>query len=149
MKVRDSRRLGSVKRGRAFGTDHHEVFDDAPDAPKMFDDLDFIGRELEDLFTQQDSNLRSAREAAKTRKQARRTLRRSVDAISGFAQSLGTVGYEEKFSVPRLLDDEGLRTRLGETGRKRALEYDWRRVTASIVDVYHDVLSPPRVPIHV
>ena len=52
-------------------------------------------------------------------------------------------------ALVHLLDDEGLRTRLGETGRKRALEYDWRRVTASIVDVYHDVLSPPRVPIHV
>jgi phosphatidylinositol alpha-mannosyltransferase len=42
-----------------------------------------------------------------------------------------------------LLDDEGLRRRLGETGRKRALEYDWRRVTASILDVYQDVLAPP------
>ncbi len=111
MKTRDSRRLGSVKRGRAFGTDHHEVFDGAPDAPTMFDDLDRIGRELEDLFTQQDSNLRSTREAAKTRRQARRTVRRSAEAISGFARSLGTVGYEEKFSVPRLLDDEGLLSR--------------------------------------
>jgi phosphatidyl-myo-inositol alpha-mannosyltransferase len=48
-----------------------------------------------------------------------------------------------------LLDDEGLRRRLGETGRKRALEYDWRRVTASILDVYHDVLAPARVPVAV
>jgi phosphatidylinositol alpha-mannosyltransferase len=48
-----------------------------------------------------------------------------------------------------LLDDEGLRRRLGETGRKRALEYDWRRVTASILDVYHDVLAPARVPLAV
>jgi phosphatidylinositol alpha-mannosyltransferase len=52
-------------------------------------------------------------------------------------------------ALVHLLDDEGLRTRLGETGRKRALEYDWRRVTGAILDVYHDVLSPPRVPIHV
>jgi phosphatidylinositol alpha-mannosyltransferase len=48
-----------------------------------------------------------------------------------------------------LLDDERLRTRLGETGRKRALEYDWRRVTAQILDVYYDVLSPARVPVGV
>ena len=44
-----------------------------------------------------------------------------------------------------LLDDEGLRVRLGETGRRRALEYDWRRVTASILDVYRDVLTPSRL----
>lgn len=49
----------------------------------------------------------------------------------------------------RLLDDEGLRARLGETGRVRALEYDWRRVTASILDVYEDVLGRVRVPIAV
>ena len=48
-----------------------------------------------------------------------------------------------------LLDDENLRGRLGETGRKRALEYDWRRVTASILDVYQEVLSPTRVPVAV
>jgi phosphatidylinositol alpha-mannosyltransferase len=50
-----------------------------------------------------------------------------------------------------LLDDEALRVRLGETGRKRALEYDWRRVTAGILDVYQDVLSPQpaRVPVAV
>ena len=48
-----------------------------------------------------------------------------------------------------LLDDESLRARLGETGRKRALEYDWRRVTASILDVYHEVLAPARVPVAV
>jgi len=50
-----------------------------------------------------------------------------------------------------LLDDEALRTRLGETGRRRALEYDWRRVTAAILDVYQDVLSPhsARVPVAV
>jgi phosphatidylinositol alpha-mannosyltransferase len=44
-----------------------------------------------------------------------------------------------------LLDDERLRTRLGETGRARALEYDWSRVTTSILDVYHDVLAPAGV----
>lgn len=43
-----------------------------------------------------------------------------------------------------LLDDERLRTRLGQTGRARALEYDWRQVTASILEVYRDVLAPAR-----
>ncbi len=52
-------------------------------------------------------------------------------------------------SLVRLLDDEGLRTRLGQTGRKRALEYDWRHVTATILDVYHEVLSPMRLPLPV
>jgi phosphatidyl-myo-inositol alpha-mannosyltransferase len=52
-------------------------------------------------------------------------------------------------ALVRLLDDEGLRTRLGQTGRKRALEYDWRHVTAAILDVYYDVLSPMRLPLPV
>jgi phosphatidylinositol alpha-mannosyltransferase len=47
-------------------------------------------------------------------------------------------------ALVHLLDDERLRTRLGETGRARALEYDWRRVTASILEVYRDVLAPVR-----
>jgi phosphatidylinositol alpha-mannosyltransferase len=46
----------------------------------------------------------------------------------------------------RLLDDEPLRHHLGETGRKRALEYDWRRVTGQILDVYADVLGYQRMP---
>lgn len=49
----------------------------------------------------------------------------------------------------RLLDDAGLRARLGETGRARALEYDWSRVTSSILDVYEDVLGRVRVPVAV
>src|SRR6185436_3302620 len=46
----------------------------------------------------------------------------------------------------RLLDDEGLRHRLGVTGRQRALDYDWTHVTAQILDVYADVLGYQRVP---
>lgn len=49
----------------------------------------------------------------------------------------------------RLLDDEPLRNRLGENGRARALEYDWRRVSAAIIDVYREVLEPARVPVAV
>jgi len=45
----------------------------------------------------------------------------------------------------RLLDDERLRERLGETGRVRALEYDWRRVSAQVLDVYQEILTPTRV----
>jgi phosphatidyl-myo-inositol alpha-mannosyltransferase len=48
-----------------------------------------------------------------------------------------------------LLDNEPLRVRLGETGRRRALEYDWQRVTAAILGVYRDVLEPPRIPLGV
>jgi phosphatidyl-myo-inositol alpha-mannosyltransferase len=48
-----------------------------------------------------------------------------------------------------LLDDENLRLSLGETGRRRALEYDWQRVTSAILGVYHDVLSPPGIPVSV
>jgi len=47
----------------------------------------------------------------------------------------------------RLLDDEGLRGRLGETGRRRSLEYDWRHVTSAILDVYQEVLGPTRTPL--
>ena len=46
----------------------------------------------------------------------------------------------------RLLDDESLRHRLGETGRQRALDYDWSRVTAQILDVYAEVLGYQRIP---
>jgi phosphatidylinositol alpha-mannosyltransferase len=42
----------------------------------------------------------------------------------------------------RLLDDEGLRLRLGETGRLRALEYDWRFVSDEVLAVYHNILTP-------
>jgi phosphatidyl-myo-inositol alpha-mannosyltransferase len=48
-------------------------------------------------------------------------------------------------ALVHLLDDERLRSRLGETGRARALDYDWRRVTASILEVYRDVLALPAV----
>ena len=49
----------------------------------------------------------------------------------------------------RLLDDEGLRARLGATGRERALEYDWRHVSSQILDVYHDILTPTRIGVGV
>ncbi|HJQ22224.1 MAG TPA: glycosyltransferase family 4 protein [Gemmatimonadaceae bacterium] len=45
-----------------------------------------------------------------------------------------------------LLDNESLRARLGETGRRRAAEYDWRRVSAQVLEVYDDVLGRTRVP---
>lgn len=48
-----------------------------------------------------------------------------------------------------LLDNEGLRNRLAETGRRNALEYDWKRVTASILEVYDDVLGRARVAVPV
>lgn len=49
----------------------------------------------------------------------------------------------------RLLDDEDLRNRLAAAGRARALEYDWRRVTADVLDVYESILAPPRLPLAV
>lgn len=48
-----------------------------------------------------------------------------------------------------LLDNERLRERLGETGRERAMEYDWRHVTDEVLDVYREILAPPPVPIGV
>ncbi|MEX2154143.1 MAG: glycosyltransferase family 4 protein [Gemmatimonadaceae bacterium] len=52
-------------------------------------------------------------------------------------------------ALVHLLDDEALRLRLGETGRGRALEYDWRYVTDDILDVYREVLAPARLPVAV
>jgi phosphatidylinositol alpha-mannosyltransferase len=49
----------------------------------------------------------------------------------------------------RLLDDENLRLRLGATGRARAAEYDWRSVSAEVLAVYRDVLSPASIPLAV
>jgi phosphatidylinositol alpha-mannosyltransferase len=47
-------------------------------------------------------------------------------------------------ALVRLLDDAALRDRLGETGRARSLEYDWRHVTSSVLEVYRDVLGYTR-----
>jgi phosphatidylinositol alpha-mannosyltransferase len=47
-------------------------------------------------------------------------------------------------AMVHLLDDEGLRTRLGETGRARAAAYDWRCVTALVLAEYRNVLAPAR-----
>lgn len=52
-------------------------------------------------------------------------------------------------ALVHLLDDEPLRARLGATGRTRSLEYDWRTVAASVLDVYHEVLSPARLAVGV
>ncbi len=41
----------------------------------------------------------------------------------------------------RLLDDEGLRHRLGVTGRLRAQEYAWPRVASTVLGIYHKVLN--------
>jgi phosphatidyl-myo-inositol alpha-mannosyltransferase len=47
----------------------------------------------------------------------------------------------------RLLDDEGLRERLASTGRARALEYDWKRVAADVLEVYEGILGPAPFPV--
>lgn len=47
-------------------------------------------------------------------------------------------------SLVRLLDDETLRARLGKTGRQHARQYDWPRVTESVLDVYSGVLGAAR-----
>jgi len=41
----------------------------------------------------------------------------------------------------QLLDDEGLRERLGRVGRERALGYAWPRVTESVLTVYRQLLG--------
>jgi len=41
----------------------------------------------------------------------------------------------------RLLDDETLRARMGKAGRETAQRYGWPEVTASVLDVYADVLK--------
>lgn len=43
-------------------------------------------------------------------------------------------------TILRLLGDEGARARLGETGRRRAVLYDWSRVALSVVAVYETVI---------
>ena len=42
-------------------------------------------------------------------------------------------------AVVRLLRDEELRRAMGETGRRRALEYRWDRVAAQVLDFYAEV----------
>jgi phosphatidylinositol alpha-mannosyltransferase len=52
-------------------------------------------------------------------------------------------------ALVRVLDDESLRVSLGETGRARALAYDWRKVSTDILDVYRQVLAPTAPPVAV
>jgi phosphatidylinositol alpha-mannosyltransferase len=52
-------------------------------------------------------------------------------------------------SLVHLLDDEGLRDRLGATGRARSLDYDWRHVCAQILEVYENILAPSRISLAV
>ncbi len=40
-----------------------------------------------------------------------------------------------------ILDDPGLAIELGTTGRQRALDYSWQRVTSQVLDVYHSILG--------
>jgi hypothetical protein len=103
MNARDSRRLGSVKRGRAFGTDHPEIFEGANDAPVMFDDLDRIERELESHFDACDSAVRAERDASKLRRNGRKALWRGLTTVNGFAR---TSGQAEKFQLPSGCGDE-------------------------------------------
>lgn len=41
----------------------------------------------------------------------------------------------------QVLDDAALARRLGQTGRATALDYSWSNVTASVLDVYHEILG--------
>lgn len=44
-------------------------------------------------------------------------------------------------ALVQLLDDESLRTRLGQIGRQRSLAYDWSHVTTRVLDEYARVLG--------
>jgi phosphatidylinositol alpha-mannosyltransferase len=50
-------------------------------------------------------------------------------------------------ALERLLDDPGLRARLGEAGARRAPEFDWSHVTDQLVELYEEVIRKrdPRV----
>lgn len=50
-------------------------------------------------------------------------------------------------ALARLLDDAEVCARLAQTGRRRSLEYDWRRVSATVFDVYADVLGGAPLPV--
>ena len=50
-------------------------------------------------------------------------------------------------ALARLLEDAQLRSRLARTGRRRSREYDWRRVSSAILDVYAEVTG--ETPVHV
>lgn len=45
-------------------------------------------------------------------------------------------------ALVRLLDDAELRARLAAAGRAGSLAYDWRNVTAAVLDVYGEVTAP-------
>src|SRR5204862_467089 len=44
-------------------------------------------------------------------------------------------------ALVKVLDDPGLAIELGTTGRQRALDYSWARVTSQVLDVYSNVLG--------
>ena len=44
-------------------------------------------------------------------------------------------------ALARLLDDAGLRERMGKAGRRRALEFDWSTVADSVLEVYGELVG--------
>lgn len=58
----------------------------------------------------------------------------------GITVSRGDVrGFAD--AVDKLLDDESLRRRMGESGRRKSLRYSWDRVAGEILDYYLEVLE--------
>ncbi len=50
-------------------------------------------------------------------------------------------------AIVTLLEDEQLRTRLGETGRREAEQYGWPKVSQRVLGLYDRVLNRTPIPV--
>jgi hypothetical protein len=108
MTVLEKRRIEMLVRLRAFCAEHPELLKTATDSQPTLADLDAAIAELRTHLQAQDVGLASFHENARMRADARASLRRTLDSIRTFAATLGTVGLDEKFRVPRRLTDAAL-----------------------------------------
>jgi rhamnosyl/mannosyltransferase len=49
-------------------------------------------------------------------------------------------------AMSRLAGDEAMRSRMGQSGRRKAREYDWTRLAARIENIYSGLLGTPPSP---
>jgi hypothetical protein len=108
MTLLEKRRFEMLVRLRAFCAEYPALLETAADSQSTLADLDAAIAKLRTHLQAQDVGLASFHEGARMRADARATLRRTLESIRTFAATLGTVGLDEKFRLPRRLSDATL-----------------------------------------
>ncbi|MFC1800410.1 glycosyltransferase family 4 protein [Candidatus Eisenbacteria bacterium] len=64
------------------------------------------------------------------------------DGVTGILVPPGQTGMLAD-AMSHLAQDQGERSRMGENGRRKAMEYDWSRLAARIENIYRGLHGPP------